>query len=176
MSVELVTTSHGLRMVLFFENLLFTLLVPGTVAVYVPLWIARDRPTPAGLPFVLGSAVLTAGAVLYGWCVFGFAVRGRGTPAPVDAPKSLVVWGPYQFCRNPMYVGVLTVILVWSVIFESGVLMLYALVVAMSFHLVVVMYEEPCLRRRFGTDYDDYCRRVGRWLPGGRPGSFPTAR
>jgi protein-S-isoprenylcysteine O-methyltransferase Ste14 len=152
-------------MSLFVKNLLFTLLVPGTVAVYVPLRVVRGRSIAAGVPLAIGWVVLAAGAALYFWCVLGFAAIGRGTPAPVDAPKTLVIQGPYRGCRNPMYIGVLTVVLGWSIVFRSGPLVLYALAVATVFHLFIVLYEEPHLRRTFGAGYEDYCRRVGRWFP-----------
>jgi protein-S-isoprenylcysteine O-methyltransferase Ste14 len=152
-------------MVLLLKNLLFTVLVPGTVAVYVPLLIARSRaPAPAPL-LAIALAVLALGAAIYAWCVWDFASFGRGTPAPVDAPKKLVVRGLYRYTRNPMYVGVLTVILGWAILFRAMGLALYGLAVATCFHLFVVVYEERHLRAEFGTQYEDYCSRVARWLP-----------
>lgn len=90
---------------------------------------------------------------------------GRGTPAPIDAPKRLVVRGLYRYTRNPMYLGVLTVILGWAFLFPIGTLVIYGLVVAAGFHLFVMYCEEPHLKRTFGRDYEVYSIRVGRWLP-----------
>jgi protein-S-isoprenylcysteine O-methyltransferase Ste14 len=146
------------------KNLLFTVVVPGTVAVYVPLWLARGGSASAGSVAAAIPLFLVGGA-LYAWCVWDFARFGRGTPAPIDAPTRLVVRGPYRLVRNPMYVAVLTVILGWAVLFRSTALAAYALVVAALFHLFVLLYEEPRLRREFGREYDDYCARAGRWLP-----------
>ena len=116
-------------MALLVKNLIFTVLVPGTVAVYVPLLMARDRSPASGATFVIGLALLVAGIAIYAWCVWDFATFGRGTPAPIDAPKNLVVRGLYRYTRNPMYVGVLTVILGWATLFGAANLALYALVV-----------------------------------------------
>jgi hypothetical protein len=95
----------------------------------------------------------------------GFRVFRAGTPAPIDAPKKLVVRGLYRYTRNPIYVGVLAVILGWALLFRAAPLVIYALIVGMCFHLFVVLYEERHLRREFGNEYDEYCARVGRWLP-----------
>lgn len=152
-------------MALLLKNLLFTLVVPGTVAVYVPLLISRHG-SPAS-PEVLAAATLLffGGGAIYAWCVWDFATFGRGTPAPIDAPNRLVVRGLYRFTRNPMYLGVLTVLLGWAVSFRSTALAVYALAVATCFHLFIILYEEPHLLREFGSDYDLYRARVGRWLP-----------
>lgn len=153
-------------MMLLLKNLLFTLVVPGTIGVYVPLLLARGRPPASGLVFLLALALLALGGVIYAWCVWDFAAFGRGTPAPIDAPKKLVVRGLYQYTRNPMYVGVLTILLGWAVLFNAPGLLIYALCVGLGFHLFVVFYEEPHLQKLFGSSYEEYRARVGRWLPG----------
>ena len=152
-------------MVLFIKNLLFTVLVPGTVGVYVPLLLAGGRSPSSILSTALALPVFAAGAAIYGWCVWDFASFGRGTPAPVDAPKRLVARGLYRYTRNPMYVGVLLVILGWVILFQAVVLVFYAAFVGLGFHLVVVFYEERQLHRTFGDEYDAYRNRVGRWFP-----------
>ena len=152
-------------MLLFLKNLVFTLVVPGTFAVYLPWLIARGLPI-GSLGYVLTSFVLVLiGGTIYIWCLWDFATFGRGTPAPIDAPKRLVVRGLYRYTRNPMYVGVLNVIVGWAVLLQAPTLVLYAFAVGVAFHLFVVLYEEPHLRRLFGVDYETYCSRVSRWLP-----------
>jgi protein-S-isoprenylcysteine O-methyltransferase Ste14 len=152
-------------MMLFLKNLLFTVLVPGTVGVYLPLAIASDgSPAPGGW-LVFGVALLGLGSSIYLWCLWDFASFGRGTPAPIDAPKRLVVRGLYRCSRNPMYVGVLSAILGWAALFRSPSILLYALFVGSCFHLFVRFYEEPHLHATFGSDYEDYCARVARWVP-----------
>ncbi|MFQ5666330.1 MAG: methyltransferase family protein [Candidatus Binatia bacterium] len=154
---------------LFLKNLLFTVLIPGTVAVYVPLLIASDASPPPDFPWTIrryaAIAPLMTGAALYFRCLWEFATFGRGTPAPIDAPKRLVIRGPYRYVRNPMYVGVLLVIAGWVVYFASATLLLYAAAVAAVVHLFIVFYEEPTLRSTFGADYERYTSEVNRWLP-----------
>ena len=152
-------------MLLLLKNLLFTVIVPGTVAIWVPLWIEAGSPAASGPARLGAGALLALGAGIYAWCVWDFAAFGRGTPAPIDAPKRLVVRGLYHWSRNPMYLGVLCVILGQAAWFGSGALLLYALAVAACFTCFVRFYEEPTLRRLFGAEYEDYCSRVGRWLP-----------
>lgn len=152
-------------MILLLKNLLFTVVVPGTVAIWVPLLLAGGRPPAPGWSFAAGLGLLAVGGAIYAWCLWDFAAFGRGTPAPIDAPKRLVVRGLYRFTRNPMYVGVLTAILGWAVLYRGPDHLLYALTVGTCFQLVVVLYEEPHLRRIFGREYEDYCARVNRWLP-----------
>jgi len=152
-------------MALLFKNLLFTVLVPGTVAVYVPHLLAADRPAASGLALAGALALLALGAAIYAWCVWDFATFGRGTPAPIDAPKDLVVRGLYRYGRNPMYVGVLCVILGWAALFRSPALVFYALIVGSCFHLFTVFYEERHLAAEFGAQYEAYCSKVPRWLP-----------
>jgi protein-S-isoprenylcysteine O-methyltransferase Ste14 len=162
-------------MVLLLKNLLFTVLVPGTVAVYIPLLIAQHRSPASGLALAFALAVLVCGAAIYAWCVWDFATFGRGTPAPIDAPKKLVVRGLYRYIRNPMYMGVLTVILGWAALFRIGNLVLYALVVGTCFHLFIVLYEERHLEGEFAEQYEAYRSQVARWLPRPRR-SLPNSR
>jgi protein-S-isoprenylcysteine O-methyltransferase Ste14 len=105
------------------------------------------------------------GAGIYAWTVWDFASFGRGTPLPIDAPKKLVVRGMYRYTRNPMYSGVILVILGWASVFALGWLFVYALGVGVVFHLFVVMYEEPRLKQLFGEEYETYRAGVGRWVP-----------
>ena len=151
-------------MLLILKNLLFTLVVPGTVGVYVPLLLSRSRPAASGSAFALAVLLLAIGGSIYGWCVFDFASYGRGTPAPIDAPGKLVQRGLYRYSRNPMYVGVLTVIYGWTVLYGSPAVAVYGIVVALCFYSFVVFFEEPILRKRFGSDYEQYCAEVPRWF------------
>ena len=152
-------------MALLLKNLLFTVLVPGTAAVYFPLWIAVGQPRSSGIGMVTAAVILLVGAGIYASSQWNFAALGRGTPAPIDAPKRLVIYGPYRHVRNPMYLGVLAVILGWAILFSSVVLVVYGLVLGTCFHLFTVLYEERHLLREFGSEYEAYCKRVGRWRP-----------
>jgi protein-S-isoprenylcysteine O-methyltransferase Ste14 len=150
---------------LFVKNLLFTILVPGTVAVFVPLFFFSHSTLEASAVSVGAGLLLLIGASVYTWCLWEFATVGRGTPAPIDPPKNLVVRGLYEYTRNPMYVGVLCVIGGWALLFRSVGLVIYGICLAIGFHLFVRLYEEPHLRRVFGPSYERYCSRVRRWLP-----------
>ena len=152
-------------MTLLIKNILFMVVVPGTAAVYFPLFIARDRSPASGWVFFLALALLAAGGLMYAWCVWDFAVFGRGTPAPIDPPTRLVVRGLYRYTRNPMYLSVMTVILGWAVLYQAEVLGLYALALGLIFHLFIMFYEEPHLRVVFGREYEEYCAAVSRWGP-----------
>ena len=152
-------------MALLLKSLLFAAIVPGTVAVYVPILMTRNSCLASDPEVAFAVAVLAAGGAVYVSCAWDFATHGRGTPLPIDAPKKLVVRGLYRYTRNPMYVGVLTVILGWAILFRTVALVVYGLMVATCFHLFIVFYEEPHLRREFGREYEQYRTRVGRWLP-----------
>ena len=152
-------------MMLLLKNLLFTLIVPGTVGVYVPLFLAQGDPVATGPVLLLAVILQAIGVAIYAWCVWDFAAFGRGTPAPIDAPKRLIVRGLYRYTRNPMYVGVLTVLLGWVVLFQTASMLLYTICVGVCFHLFVVLYEERRLAQQFGAEYREYCASVGRWLP-----------
>jgi len=148
---------------LLLKNVLFTLLVPGTVAVFVPLFAFRHGGlawAPRAAPALV---LLGIGAAIYFWCLWDFAIAGRGTPAPIDPPKQLVVRGLYRVSRNPMYVGVLAVIAGWALLFGEWSIAAYGAAVWLAFTLFVLGYEEPHLERVFGAAYTDYCARVGRW-------------
>jgi protein-S-isoprenylcysteine O-methyltransferase Ste14 len=151
--------------ILFLKNLLFTILVPGTVAVLVPILIHRGELFVFHLRSVPAVVLMLGASVIYFWCLWDFAHFGRGTPAPIDAPKHLVVRGPYRYTRNPMYVAALLAILGWALYFADPLLVVYWLVVASGFQLFVVFYEEPHLSSLFGSEYSSYCATVNRWLP-----------
>ena len=99
------------------------------------------------------------------WCFWDFLAKGGGTPAPVEPPRELVVAGLYKYVRNPMYVGVLLMIIGHFLWFGYWNLLIYAAVVFIAFNTFVAFYEEPNLKTRFGTTYEDYLKRVPRWIP-----------
>jgi protein-S-isoprenylcysteine O-methyltransferase Ste14 len=160
-------------MVLALKNLLFTVFVPGTVAGFLPWLVTRGDSVTSGVGMALALLLFATGGAIYSWCVWDFASFGRGTPAPVDAPKMLVVRGLYRYSRNPMYLGVLTILLGWVALFGALRLLVYAAFVATCFQLFIVYYEEPHLSRTFGESYREYRARVGRWLPRIRRGVSP---
>jgi protein-S-isoprenylcysteine O-methyltransferase Ste14 len=151
------------------KTLIFTVVVPGSVTVLVPyLLLSAAGGAPRlelSRPWALGLVPILLGAGIYFWCAWDFAFAGKGTPAPIDPPRELVARGLYRIVRNPMYVGVLLVVLGEAALFRSAALVIYAALLFVAFHLFVVLYEEPDLRRRFGESYERYRSAVPRWIP-----------
>ena len=139
------------------------------VLVYLPAQVLAGagvrRPPGFGLPQVAGSVLTTIGITLAVWCIGTFAVVGRGTPAPFDPPRQLVVRGPYRHVRNPMYLGAMLALCGGALVYQSAALLGYAAGFALVMHILVVSYEESTLTLAFGNEYTSYRRRVRRWLP-----------
>lgn len=154
-------------------SLVFLLLAPGLVAGVVPWWITRwqfHRDFPGLQPLrIFGAILVLCGVPLLLDSFARFAIQGLGTPAPVMPTKHLVVTGLYRRVRNPMYVGVLATIFGQALLFGSSRLLLYGCVVWLAFHLFVLSYEEPTLRKSFGREYDEFCAHVPRWIPRAKP-------
>jgi len=155
---------------LFLKGLLFAVLVPGSVGIWIPLWLAARRGVALAPPAspAQGAALtpVVTGLAIYLWCAWDFAAHGRGTPAPIDAPRILVVRGLYRYVRNPMYVGVGLMIFGWWLYAGIDALLLYGTLIMILFQLFVLAYEEPHLKRRFGDQYERYRGQVRRWIPG----------
>lgn len=150
------------------RSLLWTILLPGVVAGYIP-WrfygLSQLHPDLRSPLDLFGLLLIMVGAVLLGACIVQFATRGRGTLSPVDPPKELVVLGLYRYVRNPMYVSVSTIVLGEALLARSLALLFYWAIFFTAANLFVLLYEEPALRRHFGESYERYTRQVGRWLP-----------
>ena len=99
------------------------------------------------------------------WCFWDFLVKGKGTPAPIDPPKELVVSGLYNYVRNPMYVGVELMLIGHFLWFGFWNLLVYAAFFFAAFYIFVLLYEEPTLKKKFGAAYEEYLKRVPRWIP-----------
>lgn len=137
-------------------------IVAGLVPWLLTRWEADDGPLALR---AAGGVLIAVGAGLVIETTARFALQGRGTPAPFAAPERFVARGSYRVVRNPMYVGVLALIVGQALLLGRELLLAWAAVAALLFHLFVVFHEEPELRRRFGEEYEAYKRRVGRWLP-----------
>jgi protein-S-isoprenylcysteine O-methyltransferase Ste14 len=157
---------------LYLRGLIFTILVPFVVGVAVPWSLHRDIHAPVGLKITGGLVILIA-AVLYGVCLLRFLLSG-GTPAIFftrhlkfligEEPSKLVHEGIYRFSRNPMYLSVLLVVFGQAIFFRSSEVVFYGITLWIAFHLIVVFIEEPHLRSERGEAYEDYVRRVPRWV------------
>lgn len=155
------------------RSLLWAVLLPGMVAGYLPwrFFGLREARLDLGNPLhLVGLLAIVAGTVLLGACIVEFARHGRGTLAPVDAPRQLVVQGLYRYVRNPMYLSVGTILVGELLVTRSRSLLAFAASWFLLVNLMVIGYEEPALRHRFGDSYRRYAGTVGRWLPSFRAG------
>ena len=145
----------------------YSALFIGFLLVFLPArllaWSGIAGPASLGSAQIAGMVAVVSGAALALWCIATFAVIGRGTPAPFDPPRRLVVDGPYRLVRNPMYIGAALALAGAALFYESWALLGYCAAFALVTHLFVVMYEEPTLRTTFGAPYVSYCERVHRW-------------
>jgi protein-S-isoprenylcysteine O-methyltransferase Ste14 len=155
-----------------FRTIVYATLFTGFLLIYLPTRVLSStgivRPAALGAPQVAGTIIGTAGVLLALWCISTFVWIGRGTPAPFDPPRRLVIRGPYRFVRNPMYIGAGLALAGAALFYESLPLLAYGGVFLLACHLFVLAYEEPTLKRTFGPDYEAYCQRVSRWWPAAR--------
>jgi protein-S-isoprenylcysteine O-methyltransferase Ste14 len=155
-------------MVILIRALTYATFFVGFLLVFLPGEILEATGVPSqpiGLRQIAGIAIAAAGAALTLACILTFVFVGKGTPAPFDPPRTLVIRGPYRWLRNPMYVGAGLALTGAAVFYGSPALAAYVGLFLLVMHVFVVSYEEPVLRQTFGGDYDAYCRRVHRWWP-----------
>jgi len=168
---------HGTVAVAFMKTFIFTLVVPGSVTIWIPYWLLDSGVAagPESRDFVhwLGLLPILFGASVYLWCAWDFSSLGKGTPAPIDPPRVLIVRGLYKHVRNPMYVGVLSVLIGEALCFQSWALLGWAGVVFSAFSGFIILYEEPKLKRLFGASYGRYLETVPRWLPTSKKADKP---
>ncbi|AMP68726.1 isoprenylcysteine carboxylmethyltransferase family protein [Ralstonia solanacearum] len=154
-------------------SLVFFAIAPGVVAGLVPWWLTHWRAQRPLSEFVvargLGVVLLIGGTVVLIAAFMRFVTEGAGTPAPVAPPEHLVVGGLYRYVRNPMYLAVEATIVGQALLLWQPALLLYAAAVWATMALFVRTYEEPALRRKFGTQYEAYRDAVPAWWPRLRP-------
>jgi len=159
---------------------LFLIIAPGIVAGFIPWWISKWNIQAPFLGFAplpaLGALLLVVSVLVLLESFARFALQGVGTPAPVFPTRYLVVKGLYRYVRNPMYLAVVSIIFAQAMILGSVSLLAYGLLVWLAFHLFVLAYEEPTLRKTFGTEYGAFCANVPRWAPRLSPWSGGTKR
>lgn len=154
---------------LLLRNLFFTIIQPGVVAGLIPFLIIKNKANdifvqPLQFHHYAGAIIFIIGLAIMLSCIISFAVKGRGTLSPVDPTKQLVVSGLYKFSRNPMYVGVMLMLIGEAVFTQSVSLSVYSLFIFLFFHLFILIHEEPQLKRVFGEDYIAYRQKVRRWI------------
>ena len=148
------------------KTFVFTVLVLGTVAGYVPWRLRRDAAPVTGVEAWAAITVVAIGIAIYLYTAFwGFALIGGGTPAPIVPTKVLVVKGLHRYVRNPMYIGVALVIAGQAWLFHSLRIAIYLACFGLIVHLFVLFYEEPTLGKQFGEEYERDRASVPRWIP-----------
>jgi protein-S-isoprenylcysteine O-methyltransferase Ste14 len=151
------------------RSVTYAALFIGLVLIYVPARVLSGsgivRPATIEVQQVAGMVIGAAGGAVALWCIITFASIGKGTPAPFDPPRRLVIQGPYRFVRNPMYIGAGLALTSAALFYESLPLLGYAVLFFLATHVFVVWYEEPTLRQTFGQEYEAYCGQVRRWWP-----------
>jgi len=151
----------------------FLVLAPGIVAGYVPWLICRwrvaTRPLGTSAIRIPGILFIAVGIVGLLDSFARFALQGLGTPAPIMPTRHLVVTGLFRYVRNPMYLAVLLLIVGQGLFFGSVAVLEYSVAVGAVFYVFVLLYEEPTLRRTFGSEYLEFCANVPRWIPRLRP-------
>jgi len=139
---------------------------PGILGVYLPAAITRWRIPPAApLVRALAWALIAGSLAPLVESITRFVWAGHGTLVPFAPTETLVVSGFYRYMRNPMYIAVLIGIAGQTLLFQSLYLAVYGVFVAFGFHLFVVLYEEPTLRKKYGPSYEAFCHCVPRWIP-----------
>lgn len=153
---------------LFFRNLFFAILQPGTVAGLMPWLLAREEwenvYSSSPVRWMAGLVVFLSGFAIMLACIVRFGTEGNGTLSPADPTKKLVTGGLYRYSRNPMYIGVTLMLIAESLLTGSIRLWLYSLVVFIAFNLFIFLHEEPRLIRAFGEEYLVYRKKVRRWV------------
>jgi protein-S-isoprenylcysteine O-methyltransferase Ste14 len=154
---------------LFARAVTYAALFIGILLIFLPNQILSStgitRPSVTGAWQVAGMLLGVSGAALALACILTFVFVGKGTPAPFDPPRRLVVQGPYRLVRNPMYLGAGLALAGAALFYQSIPLLAYAGLFLLITHFLVVLYEEPTLRQTFEKDYVAYCQRTGRWWP-----------
>lgn len=140
-------------------------ILPATVLILVPWWIHRDWQIHFGIHAIAGSILCMTGITAMILTISSFIKSGKGTLAPWAPAKIMVVTGLYRYVRNPMILGVFTVLLGESLLLESKNIFIWALCFLVINTIYFILSEEPGLEKRFGAPYRHYKRHVSRWMP-----------
>jgi protein-S-isoprenylcysteine O-methyltransferase Ste14 len=146
----------------------FFVVAPGTVVGLVPWLITRWEITGSGLPWrllqAIGVVLIVAGLIppVHAFVQF---VKAGGTPMPIAPTQCLVVTGFNRYVRNPMYLGLIVVMLGQALLFGSLALVLWAAAFWIITASFVRWYEEPTLVDEYDGEYEEYRRHVHAWLP-----------
>jgi protein-S-isoprenylcysteine O-methyltransferase Ste14 len=131
------------------------------------MWLIAWPPLEFEFPGRLAAAgIFVVLALVVGlWALLGFR-RANTTVNPLkpETSSALVTGGVYRWTRNPMYLGMLLILVGWACVVSNGAaLAMLALFVA-YLNRFQIEPEERVLRARFGPEFENYCRKVRRWL------------
>jgi protein-S-isoprenylcysteine O-methyltransferase Ste14 len=146
--------------------IVFFLLIPLPMAGVIPWWITRWQWQPPLLGIEagrwLGAIAVALGAPLLVWSVVWLAREGVKPYPPI---QRLVTNGPYAYTRNPMYLGVVMVMMGQGLLFGSRGVFIYGLCWLMAFQIFERTADDPFIRKHIGPPYDEYMKAVPGWIP-----------
>jgi protein-S-isoprenylcysteine O-methyltransferase Ste14 len=148
---------------------IFSFILPVTVLVLVPLYIENNISVKHIYTLITGLCIMCIGLFAMAMTISTFIRIGKGTLAPWSPTRKLITGGIYAYVRNPMIMGVLTVLAGESVTVQSSNILIWALIFFIINNIYFVFYEEPDLERKFGDEYLDYKKNVPRWIPRSKP-------
>lgn len=162
-------TYFSIVLSLFLRNFLFTILQPGVVAGLIPYFILKNKweiiiENDINWYNYIGIFITFIGLLIVFYCIFDFAIKGKGTLSPADKTKQLVISGFYKYSRNPIYVGVVLILIGETFFFISIELAIYTFIVFVGFHFFVIFVEEPRLKKDFKEQYTQYIHNINRWF------------
>jgi protein-S-isoprenylcysteine O-methyltransferase Ste14 len=150
------------------------IILPGTATVFVPAALLYISFVFFGESIAfLGNIIVLVVSIFFVLVGFFLAETttllffrfGKGTPAPWNPPKKLVVKGLYRYMRNPMITGIIFILFGEALLYWSLVLFIWAFIFLIANMLYFPFVEEKKLLKRFGKEYDEYTKNVPRWIP-----------
>jgi protein-S-isoprenylcysteine O-methyltransferase Ste14 len=144
----------------------FTLLVPTPMAVGVPYLITRWQMQPSLTGFAadrwIGVLMIAIGAISLLLAIAWLAKEGVKPYPPIER---VITSGPYAYTRNPMYGGVVLVMVGQGLLFGSLGAVVYGICWLIAFYVFELTIDDPFIVKRMGKTYEDYCRDVPGWIP-----------
>ena len=146
--------------------ILFPLNVMGVIPLLI-LWFSKKFELYQFkiIPTALGLILIIVGLYIVWITVSLFTDYGKGTPAPYSPPKILVNIGIYAYIRNPMMLGVWSVLVGETILFMCSEMLIWFFIFFFGSIFVISIWEERDLENRFGETYREYKRNVPRWIP-----------
>jgi protein-S-isoprenylcysteine O-methyltransferase Ste14 len=149
-------------------SILSILIVPLITFFIIPYLFVSNMlavwPRQIGVLEIIAGILIFIGLALFIWVIYAHAHYGKGTPAPFNPPKKFVASGAYRYSRNPMYVGAITLLIGEALLLKAPWMLLFTACIFLLFLLYVKYEEEPRLIQRYGASYQEYMKRVPRWI------------